>query len=74
MFVCACRLQQAILYNWFQALEHIELAENYESNVDVTTERYESFKYCHVVDVRWDCVGCDIRNQKHGQIPSHAEL
>ena len=25
-------------------------------------------------DLRWDCVGCDIRNQKNEQRPSHAEL
>ena len=64
MYVCACSFQESIQYNCFLATEHNELSDNSETNVDVTTGRYESFKHCHVVDLRWDCVGCDIRNQK----------
>ena len=74
MYARACHLQESFLYNWLLAIEHYGLSDNSESNVDVTTGRYEGLKYCHFVDVRWEFVGRDIRNQKNEQRPSHAEL
>jgi hypothetical protein len=74
MYVCACSLQESIQYNWFLATEHNELSDNSETNVDVTTGRYEGLKYYHDVELQWDCVGCDIRNQNNEKIRSHAEL
>ena len=74
MYVCACSFQESIQYNWFLATEHTELSDNSETNVDVTTGRYEGLKYYHDVELQWDCLGCDIRNQKNEQIRSHAEL
>ena len=64
MYARACRLQESFLYNWLLAIEHYGLSDNSESNVDVTTGSYECLKYFHVVDVRWELVGRDIRNQK----------
>ena len=64
MYARACRLQESCLYNLLLAIEHYGLSDNSESNVDVTTGRYEGSEYFHVVDVRWEFVGCDIRNQK----------
>ena len=69
MYARACRLQESFLYNWLLAIEHYGLSDNSESNVDVTTGRYEGLKYFHFVDVRWDFVGCDIRSQKNEQRP-----